>query len=151
MWKVSSSAPGAWLFAKTLHHVDRVLLRLTKGRVTAPGLLAGVPALVVTMTGARSGRPRVVPLIGVPAGDDIALIGTRFGQPGTPAWYFNLKKNPVVEVEFRGRRARAVAREVDGELRDQVWADAPAVYAGYAVYARRIGDREVHVMVLSPE
>jgi len=151
LWRLSSSPAGAWVFARTLHHLDRVLLRISDGRVSAPGLLAGVPALQVAMIGAKSGRQRVVPLIGVPLGDDIALIGTRFGQPGTPAWYFNLKKNPGVVVEFRGRRVEALAREVTGELRDQAWAAAPAVYAGYAAYARRIRDREVHVMVLTPD
>ena len=86
----------------------------------------------------------------MPFGDDIALIGTRFGQSGTPAWYFNMLKNPEVELEFRGRRARAVAEELTGEARDRAWAAGRDVYAGYEAYARRIRGREVHIMVLRP-
>jgi F420H(2)-dependent quinone reductase len=80
IWKVSSSRPGAWFFSKTLHHMDRVVLRLSRGRVTVPGVLAGLPVITLATTGARTGERREVPLVGVPAGDDIAVIGTRFGH-----------------------------------------------------------------------
>jgi deazaflavin-dependent oxidoreductase (nitroreductase family) len=127
MWKVSGSRPGAWLFAKTLHHIDRLVLRLT---------------------GARTGRRREIPLLGVPYGDDIALIGTNFGQRRTPAWYFNLRKNPEADVVYRGQRVSVVAREVEGAEREAIWARGCEIYAGYAAYARRISGRDVHVMVL---
>jgi hypothetical protein len=84
VWKVSSSRPGAWLFAKTLHHLDRVVLRLTRGRATVPGVLAGLPVITLATTGARTGLRREVPLVGVPSGHQIAVIGTRFGQRRTP-------------------------------------------------------------------
>ena len=137
------------MFARTAHHLDRALLRLSRGRLSAPGLLAGLPPVMVTMTGARTGRRRTVPLIGVPVEGDIALIGTRFGQVGTPSWYYNMKQNPEVEVAFGGRRASAFAREVEGAERDRVWEEGVRVYAGYAAYARRIQDRQIHVLVLS--
>jgi deazaflavin-dependent oxidoreductase (nitroreductase family) len=94
VWKVSSSRPGAWLFAKTLHHIDRLALRLSRERVTVPGVLAGLPVITLASTGARSGQRREVPLVGVPSGDQIAVIGTRFGQPRTPGWYSNLRAEP---------------------------------------------------------
>jgi len=149
VWKITGSRPGAWLFARVAQHLDRGLLRLTDGRVTAPGFFAGLPTLFVTMRGARTGATRTVPLVGIPSDGDIALIGTRFGQHGTPAWYFNLVKTPEVELEYKGRHARALAREVDGARKDRIWDDACRVYAGYAAYARRIKDRPIHVMVLS--
>ena len=55
VWKVSSSRPGAWLFANTLHHIDRLVLRLSRERVTVPGVLAGLPVITLASTGARSG------------------------------------------------------------------------------------------------
>ncbi|MGB6579285.1 MAG: nitroreductase/quinone reductase family protein [Streptosporangiaceae bacterium] len=61
-----------------------------------PGVLAGIPVLSVTMTGVRTGQRRTVPLLGVPAGEDIAVIGTRFGQPRTPGWYHNMRADPKV-------------------------------------------------------
>lgn len=145
----TSSKPGAWAFARSAHHIDRLLLRLSGGRLTAPGVFAGLPPVFVTMTGAKSGLTRTVPLIGIPTGGDIALIGTRFGQPGTPAWYHNLKKTPEVEVQFGNRRVPAIAREVEGPVRDEVWDEGCRVYSGYAAYASRIKDRTIRVMVLT--
>jgi deazaflavin-dependent oxidoreductase (nitroreductase family) len=150
VWKVSSSRPGAWLFAKTLHHVDRLVLRLSRGRATVPGVLAGLPVITVATTGARTRERREVPLVGVPSGDDIAVIGTRFGQKRTPAWYVNLRAEPRAEVGYRGRTVPVVAREAKGDEREAVWAHGCQMYAGYQAYARRIDNRPIHVVVLEP-
>lgn len=149
VWTVTGTRGGAWLFARSAHHLDRGMLRLTGGRSTAAGVIAGLPPVFVTMTGARSGVQRTVPLIGIPSGGDIGLIGTRFGQSGTPAWYFNLKKTPEVQVRFGGVTAPAIAREVEGDAHDAVWEEGCRLYPGYAAYARRITDRAIHIMVLS--
>jgi deazaflavin-dependent oxidoreductase (nitroreductase family) len=146
---IPGSVPGAWVLARTMPAADRFLQRVSKGRTSLPGVLAGLPPLMVTMTGAKSGLKRTVPLIGVPFDGDIVLIGTRFGQQGTPAWYFNLRKTPEVELEFEGRKARAVASEVTGQDWQRAWDAGVAAYSGYAAYARRIKDREVHIMRLS--
>lgn len=148
VWKVSSSRPGAWLFAKTLHHIDRLVLRLSRGRVTVPGVLAGLPVITLASTGARSGQRREVPLVGVPSGDQIAVIGTRFGQPRTPGWCFNLRAEPRAEVGYRGRTVPVVAREAEGDEREAVWERGCQIYAGYQAYARRLDHRQIHVMVL---
>jgi deazaflavin-dependent oxidoreductase (nitroreductase family) len=132
-----------------MHHIDKGLLRLSRGSVTASGLLAGVPVLTVTTTGARTGLRRTTPLVGVPVGDDIAVIGTRFGQRGTPGWYYNLRAEPRAEVSFRQAHVSAVAREADADEGQAIWARARTIYAGYEAYAQRIKDREIHIMVLS--
>lgn len=150
MWKLSGSRPGAWLFAKTLHHMDRIVLRLTGGRTTVPQILAGIPVITVVSTGARSGKRRELPLLGIPAGDDIAVIGTNFGQRNTPGWYFNLRKNPEGEIVYRNQRVAVRAREAEGPEREAIWARGREIYAGYEAYARRIKDRDVHIMVLEP-
>ena len=56
VWKVASSRPGAWFFAKTLHDMDRLVLRLSRGRVTVPGVLVGLPVITVATTGAADRR-----------------------------------------------------------------------------------------------
>lgn len=150
VWTVSSSRPGAWLFARTLHHIDRLVLRLTRGRATAPGVLAGLPVITLATTGARSGQRREVPLVGVPSGDQIAVIGTRFGHRRTPGWYFNLRAHPQAEVGYRGRTVPVIAREAEGDERQAAWARGCELYAGYQAYARRIDHRQIHVMVLEP-
>lgn len=149
MWRVTSSRPGAWFFAKTQHHLDKAVVRLTRGRLTVAQLVAGIPVIYLATTGARTGKRRVMPLLGVPTDDgQLAVIGTRFGQHGTPAWYFNLMAGGPAEVEFRGRSAPVKAREAAGEEWDALWARGRQMYAGYEVYARRIKDRAVHIVVL---
>ena len=150
VWRISSSRPGAWVFSRTLHHVDRLVLRLSRGRVTVPGVLAGLPVITVATTGARTGERREVPLVGVPTGDDLAVIGTRFGQARTPGWYFNLRAEPRAEVGYRGRTVPVMAREAAGDEREAVWGRGCQLYAGYQAYARRIDHRPIHVMVLEP-
>jgi deazaflavin-dependent oxidoreductase (nitroreductase family) len=149
MQHIASTRAGAWFFARTLHHVDRTLLRLSRGQVTLPGTLAGIPVLTVTTTGARTGQRRTVPLLGVPAGDDIAVIGTSFGQPRTPGWYHNMRADPKVEVTYRDRTVKAIAREADDQERQVIWDRARTIYAGYQAYASRIKNREIHIMILS--
>jgi deazaflavin-dependent oxidoreductase (nitroreductase family) len=149
MWQVSGSRPGAWLFSRSMHHVDRLVLRLSHGQRTLAGITAGIPVLTVTTTGARTGRPRSAPLLGVPFGSDIAIIGTRFGQPGTPGWYYNLSAQPRAEVAYRSRSVTVTAREADEHEWPQIWAQARKIYAGYEAYASRITGRKIHIMILS--
>jgi deazaflavin-dependent oxidoreductase (nitroreductase family) len=149
MWRITSSKPGAWLFARTAHHLDRFVLKVSGGRWTAAELLAGIPVLTLVTTGARSGQRRSTPLLGVPMGDDLAIIGTRYGQPGTPGWYFNLRKQPSAEVTCNTRTATVRAREAEGSEWQEAWNRARRLYSGYDAYSRRITDRKIHIMVLS--
>ncbi|HEX4245043.1 MAG TPA: nitroreductase/quinone reductase family protein [Acidimicrobiales bacterium] len=148
VWHVSASPPGAWLFAKVLHRTDAAVLEVTGGRFSLTEVLAGIPILTVITTGARTGQRRQNPLLGVPVGDELAVIGTHFGQPGTPAWYYNLKAHPLIELAYRGKVIPARAREAEGEDWSGVWAQARRLYGGYESYARRIRGRSIHIMVL---
>jgi deazaflavin-dependent oxidoreductase (nitroreductase family) len=148
MQALGSSKPGAWSFARLLPPVDRLLDRTTHGRWSAPALLAGLPVLMVTTTGRRSGRPRTTPLISVPIGDDLALLGTNFGGPDTPAWVFNLEAEPRATVTHGGHTIEVVARPATDAERAEVWAASEDVYAGYAKYRTRVHDREIRIFVL---
>lgn len=149
VWRITSSRPGAWVFARTSHHIDLFLLKVSRGRWTAARVLAGIPVITLVTTGARSGQRRATPLLGVPLGDDLAIIGTRFGQHGTPGWYFNLRKQPAAEVVYDSHTVAAVAREAEGSEWQQAWDGARRLYSGYEAYSRRITDRPIHIMVLS--
>ena len=94
---------------RTLDHIDRILLRLSRGQVTLSGVVAGLPVLTVTTTGARTGQRRSAPLLGVPVGEDIAVIGTSFGQSRTPGWYYNMRADPKVEVTYTPAADRDLA------------------------------------------
>jgi deazaflavin-dependent oxidoreductase (nitroreductase family) len=149
MQHVAATQAGAWFFSQILDHMDKVLLRLSRGEVTVPGFLAGLPVLTVTTIGARTGQRRSAPLVGVPVGDDLALIGTSFGQSRTPGWYYNMRANPGVEATYRDKTVQAIAREADDEEWQAIWDRARALYVGYEAYARRIKNRKIHIMVLS--
>jgi len=147
---VSSSRPGAWMFAHSAHHLDKLVLRATRGRTTLAGLTAGIPVLTITTTGRRSGLPRTMPLLGVPVGDDLALVGTNFGREHEPAWVGNLHADPRAAVEYRGTRIDVSARDATTEERDAVLREAARIYPGYDAYQERISTREIPVLVLTP-
>ena len=114
MWRITSSRPGAWFFARVSHHIDLFVLKVSRGRWTLARLVAGIPVITLVTTGTRTGQRRSTPLLGVPMGDDLAIIGTRFGQHGTPGWYFNLCKEPSAEVVYNDRAVAVTAREAEG-------------------------------------
>ena len=149
VWRVTSSRPGAWLFAHLSHHIDLLVLKVSRGRWTLARIVAGIPVITLVSTGARTGQLRSTPLLGVPMGDDLAIIGTHFGQAGTPGWYFNLRKQAAAEVVCNNRTVPVMAREVEGDEWQQAWDGARRLYSGYEAYARRITDRPIHIMVLS--
>src|SRR5689334_1971092 len=113
----ASTRPGAWVFSKVLRRLDDVVVRVTRGRTSAPEVLAGLPVLDITTTGRRSGAPRRTHLIAVPYADTLALLGTNFGQRGTPAWVLNLEADPRLTVTHHGVTVPAVARAAGDEQR----------------------------------
>ncbi len=147
---LGSTTLGAWLFSKLLAPTDRVLFRVFKGRTSAPALLAGLPVMMVTTTGRKSGQPRTTPLIAVPVEDSLALIGTNFGQVHTPAWVFNLEREPRATVDYRARRLELRACPATDAQRFAVWEAAAGLYGGYDKYQERIKGREIRIFVLEP-
>lgn len=159
MQRAAMTKAGSWTFQRTLYRIDRPLYRWTKGRVTVPDLVTGVPVIMLTTTGAKSGVARTMPVAGIPDSDtelhnieprDILVMGTNYAQPKTPAWVFNLEAEPRCEVSWRGRTALALATPVtDAGEREEAWAQAKAYYLGFTAYRERIADREVRIFRLS--
>lgn len=148
MQAFASSRPGSWLFSKLLRHLDAVVLRLSRGRHTVPGLLAGLPVLDLTTTGRKSHRPRTSNLVAIPIDDNLALLGTNFGQPRTPAWVFNLDAEPHASVHFRNVRVSVIARAATQDEHARVMARSAEIYGGYEKYQQRIRGRDVRIFVL---
>ena len=145
---LASSRYGAWFFAKTLYLQDKAIFKLTGGRLTVPTVLAGLPVLMFTTTGARTGRRRTMPLLGIPVGEDLAVIGSNYGQKKTPGWVYNLEADPSATVEYGGRSVDVVARRADEVETDQIFQLASRVYPGYAKYRVRADHRVIRVFVL---
>lgn len=141
----ASSRLGAAMLRPTMHLIDRPLMRLTRGRCA---MTFGLPTLLLTTTGVKSGKSRTAPLLAIPHGEDLAIIGTRFGSTQHPAWHFNLQAKPEATVEFRGERWAARARPASEEERVSIWPTAVRIYPGYDKYKGRVGGREIPIYVL---
>jgi deazaflavin-dependent oxidoreductase (nitroreductase family) len=151
--KLAASPPGSWLLAHILRYADRFVVWLSGGRTSLTSMLAGVPVVMVTTTGARSGQPRTSPLLPIcdPAGEDrFALIASNWGQHHLPSWYFNLKKNPRATVAQIKQASTYVAREAAGEEYDRFWRYAVDTYFGYGLYKQRAG-RRIPIMIMERE
>ncbi len=121
--------------------IDRPLLKVSQGRLR---LSFVIPCLLLRVRGAKSGELREVPLLYVPDGDDVLLVGSGGGASSRPAWCANLEANPEVETLRKGRAERRTAEKLSGEARTSAWSLAVAAYPGYAEYQARVR-REIPV------
>lgn len=116
---------------------------------TQASTLRGVPIVVVTMTGAKTGAERKVPVMRVEHDGSYAVIASKGGAPNNPAWYHNLVAHPRVQLQDGSRRRAYVAHEASGAERDLWWERAVAVWPDYAGYQERT-KRQIPVVVLDP-
>ena len=152
--KMASLRPVSWFFARTLHHLDWIMLKLSGKRATLTSLLTGLPVVVVTTTGAKSGLPRTLPLLCIRTPEQpeqFALIASNFGQRHNTGWYFNLKKNPRADCLIQGQTRMYTAHEASEEEYEKYWQRAQATYIGFPLYKQRAGKRRIPIMVLEPE
>ncbi|QBR91750.1 nitroreductase family deazaflavin-dependent oxidoreductase [Nocardioides euryhalodurans] len=148
---VGGTRAGGWVFSRSLRHLDDLVGRLSDGRHSAPGLLTGLAVLDLTTTGRRSGQRRTSHLIATPYDGTLALLGTNFGQEGTPAWALNLEAEPRATVSYRGTTREVVARPATAAEAEEIFDLAARFYVGYRHYRQRIGDRRrIRVFVLDP-
>ena len=109
----------------------------------------GLPVVIVTNVGARSGHLRKTPLMRVEHEGCYAAIASKGGAPEHPTWYANLLANPHVEVQDGPQKRDMQARELHGEERQEWWARAVEAFPPYARYQEKT-DREIPVLVLEP-
>ena len=138
------SKVGGWYYVNVAMRVDRVLLPLSGGRVSAS---PGQPVLLLETVGAKSGEVRKTPLLFIADGERIVLIGSKAGAPKHPAWVHNMRANPRVKVLAPERTGQYVAREAEGEERERLWELMNEVWPYYDEYATRT-EREIPVVVL---
>lgn len=111
--------------------------------------LGGLPVVIVTTTGAKTGKIRKTPLMRVEHAGRYAAVASLGGAPKHPVWYFNLLANPHVELQDGPEKWEMTAREVTGAEREEWWARAVAAFPPYAGYARKT-ERTIPVIVLEP-
>jgi deazaflavin-dependent oxidoreductase (nitroreductase family) len=120
--------------------------RANRGHVTS-GPFAGRPVLLLTTTGAKSGQPRLAPLVYSRDGDGYVIVASKGGAPTHPAWYHNLLAHPLVTVEVGSETFTARARVTEGAERDRLFAERVAASPNFAEYQRRTA-RVIPVVVL---
>jgi deazaflavin-dependent oxidoreductase (nitroreductase family) len=109
----------------------------------------GLPVIVVTMRGNKSGTVRKIALMRVEHDGEYALVASKGGAPSHPVWYYNLKANPdEVTVQDGSEPFEAGVREVSGDERAAWWERAVSAYPAYADYQKRT-DRQIPVFVAS--
>ncbi len=131
---------------------DKFIQRVSKGRVTILDL-AGLPNLMLTVKGRKSGTPRTTPLLCVPYQDGNLIAGSNFGQLKPPVWVVNVRaaieKGETVGVDQDRGKHQAKAREITGAEREELWAHMVKTWPNYARYAERT-DRTIPVFFLDP-
>ena len=111
--------------------------------------LRGMPVIILTSRGAKSGKVRKTPLMRVEHDGVYAVVASKGGAPTHPVWYFNLVADPHVELQDGPAKADLVAREVTGDEKSVWWERAVAAYPDYADYQKKT-DRSIPVFVLEP-
>ena len=109
--------------------------------------LGGMPMLVLTTNGRRSGRPRSTPVGYLDHDGGWAVLAANGGNPKPPAWWLNLQANPRAEVLVEGRRYPVRARRAEGVEEDRLWATFAQINPAFAEY-RKLTDRHIPVVLL---
>lgn len=134
--------------ARVLTAMHEQLFKATRGRIGGTGF--GMPVLMITTIGRKSGKPRTTMLTSpVQDGDAVVIVASYGGDNRHPAWFLNLQANPDVELTMSGRTQNMTARVASGEERSELWPRVTEKYRGYAAYQRRT-DREIPLVILEP-
>ena len=150
---------GVAEMSHTREQMRRFLIRAisrTHGRVYRAsggrllGRVAGMPVLLLTTTGRRSGRPRTAALTYFRDSADLVVIGSYGGSDLPPAWWLNLQRDPRARVLIGGTTSRVTARAATAEEHDRLWPLVTSAYPGYARYQERTA-RPVPIVMLTPE
>ncbi|MFF2143823.1 nitroreductase/quinone reductase family protein [Kitasatospora sp. NPDC058190] len=124
-----------------------VIAEFRSGQGVVGGALAGMPLLLLTVTGARSGEPRTTPLVYLPDGERLVVFASNGGSETDPLWYRNLVAHAEVTVEVGTDRYPAVAAPVDPAEHDALWARMIAAQPQFADY--RTAARTVPLVALT--
>lgn len=107
----------------------------------------GTQCLLLTTTGRRSGQPRVMPLIYAEDDGRQVVVASKGGAPEHPAWYLNLSSDSEVEVQVKGDRFPAIARDAEGDERERLWKRMTQEWPDYDAYQGKT-DRQIPIVIL---
>jgi deazaflavin-dependent oxidoreductase (nitroreductase family) len=127
---------------------DLGVQKLTRGRYGLPDL-GGLPNLLLTVPGRKTGQPRSTPLLCAPRGDRFLIAGSNWGQPKEPMWVRNLEAAMAGELRYKGRTRPFTARCLEGDERAAAWEELNRTWPNYRLYEQRT-ERTIKVFELTP-
>lgn len=132
---------------QVMNSVVMFLYRATGGRF--PSRMQKAPIMLLTTTGARSGKRRTNPVLFVVDGENFATVASAGGAQRNPAWFVNLMHNPEATITIRRKSRKVRAREATPEERTRLWPLLASLYTTYNDYQKKT-KREIPVVVMSP-
>lgn len=142
-------SPGS-LTARAWNAITRLHVaayRRTGGKVGGRWGKAGV--LLLDHVGRRSGAPRTTPLLYLPDGENLVVVGSRGGSKAPPAWWLNLEAQPRTTLQLGPRRREVVARTASSQEKERLWPRLVDMYSDFETYQRRT-ERDIPVIILEP-
>ncbi|MGN6160288.1 MAG: nitroreductase family deazaflavin-dependent oxidoreductase [Marmoricola sp.] len=145
---------GSWAWVPNylaqITAVDKFIQRKTRGSWSLLRL-AGLPGVLLTVPGRKTGVPRSTPLLCTPYGDGVLIAGSNFGGPKVPVWVGNLRAADRAWIHFDGEDKEVVAHELEGADRAEAWSQMLKTWPNYRLYEERIADgRTIPVFWLRP-
>lgn len=149
IFAMAATRQGMQMFYLYVRLIDMPISRLTKGNFIPSANGNIMPVHYLTTTGSKSGTPRSIPVLCVPDGEKLILIGSNWGNPKDPSWAYNLRANAEAQVQKGKMRKTFIARELHGEEREAYWQKAVKFYPPYTSYEEHSG-RSLPVFLLEP-
>jgi deazaflavin-dependent oxidoreductase (nitroreductase family) len=118
------------------------------GRATGAGP-SGLPTLLLTCVGRKSGEKRTVPLVFLQHGEDMVVVGSLAGYDQNPAWYLNVSANPKCWVQLDRRKMAAVAHDATDEERKELWPKLTAMFPVWGYFQKQT-ERPFPIVILTP-
>jgi len=139
---------------RTMSKVNVAIYRWTGGLLGSTWRVGsafpwGVPVLLLTTVGRKSGRRRIAPLLFIEDGSKVIVAGSQGGLPKDPLWYRNLQANPECRVQIKRRTMNMTARTASPEEREVLWPKLVAHYPDFASYETWM-DRVIPIVILEP-
>ena len=145
---------GSWSgtpkFLPQITATDKFIQKVSRGRVTILDI-AGLPNLMLTVIGRKSGQPRSTPLLAVPRGESWLIAGSNFGGPKQPVWVVNIEANPDCQITVKGKTHDMTSRRLEGQEREEAWEFMIRTWPNYRLYEQRTEtQRKIKVFELTP-
>jgi deazaflavin-dependent oxidoreductase (nitroreductase family) len=136
------------LVARSVTTLHRVIYTASGGRLLNKG--AGMPVVILTTTGRKTGRRRPTMLTApVHEPDMVVLVASNGGDDRHPIWYLNLRDDPAVELELAGEKRPMTARIATADEKAELWPRVVAANKGYGGYQEKT-DRDIPLVILEP-